>query len=870
MKNRNLLSGFALAALMALGITTAVPNLVHAQQGGDWTCDNGTNPVPDGYDGSVDIQPFEVMPGPCVLGAKHVTGSFSASGWTSYSIGSIQADNGGVVLRTGGPVTAGSITAGTNIEIDSTVTPVTLGALTAGTTGSGAINIYSSGGDLTSGAMKSTNGNIFVESKGTIKTPSITTSNGDIRAFANWQQPSGAVQKIGTGGIGAISITSGNGNGIYVSNPYNIDYSGPNVLQPNISSNPGGYIVLDTGHWTGGAPDGTNIGTVTMAGSLNVDDTTRAGFIDVFASEIIAKGATVSASSPNGQVGTINLVTNKISNRSGLTVNVNGNNSSQTIDLSIFPIGSYGVASASTISLPIFYTDYTTSTNPLDIVGAGTLTIGADGNNNGIKIFGYPLKISPMSTTISNKGSGNLVTIQGTDGGSQPNKLTWGGVVQIHDNNTATSQTPNLIEVKATNIPALTDNVLLDASGLGGADGSNISLTTTGGALSLGGSGSNMTLNSNGGPSGGKGGNVTIDGGSTKYSLLAADAITASALSGNGDGGSINLTTTDDITIAGTISTNGIGTGHGGTLSLASGAVLDLTQATLEANSGNASTTGGTILLSYKSANTLTVLNLSALANSGSGGTIQISNTKNADLLLNVTGLLQTSNTDTPSGAVKLVPNSAQQNGVVLAIKASGGFNSVLSTTGQSVTVTAEPVVTLGLDQIEAKSGDVDISSPDCGTVCVAAAGVNQFAPSASLKSKAVLIPSGKVKSAANLKMTVDTVINNGTMIGAQSITITAANVINNGKISSPSDKAPIVIKARDSGSSLMMTGDGGTVDTPDSGSATITIDGGRLNSGSVLTLSGNQTFTTKTLTLRAAVRSNESEHRHNRTEFPN
>lgn len=853
MKIHRIFSRFALAVSLALGMVGGTQT-AYAED--DYTCIEGGNPPPaDGLDG-VNIIQNGTSPDVCTLGNVHVKHFLGITDFKTIVTGNLTSDDDKVYINGGvqSNVTTGVLSAGTDIRIGGAVK---LGSVTAGTTGAGTVSLSGGNAPLVAGAVSNSNGWVYINSQSTIKIPSIITTGGDVRVFSNLDHTAGVTQKIGAGGIGSVKIDSGSFNSIYVSNTAGIDYSGDNILNANIGSNPGGFVVLDTGAVTDNQNgfENANTGIVTIAGSLNVDGSggNPAGFINIFASEIIAKGATISASSVNGQVGTINLVTNKISNRSGLTVNVNGNNGTQTIDLSIFPIGSFSMYRPVPL-LPIFFSDFTTSTNPLDIVGAGALVINADGNNNGVKIFGYPLKISPASTTISNKGSGNLVTIQGTDGGSQLNKINWGGPIQIHANNTATTgQTANLIEVKATNIAPLTDNVLLDASGgTVNANGSNINLTTKGGNVSLGGSGPSMTLNANGGTLGGDAGNVTIDGGSTKYSLLTSDAITASSLTGDGNGGSISLVTTDDVTAAGTTSANGIGAGHGGTLSITTGAMLDLTQATLEANSGGASTTGGSILLTYKSSSALTILNLSALANNGNGGTIQISNSKNADLVLNVKGLIQTSDTDLPMGSVKLIPGNVQQDNVVLAVTASGGFNSILSATAQSVTLTAEPIITLGLDQIDAKSGDVDIRATDCGTVCVAAVGINQFAPLASQNSKVIVIPSGKIKSSANLKLTVDTVINNGTIIGAQSVTITAGNVINNGKISSPSDQAPITIKAGNSSASLVMSGDGGIVETPDSGSASITIDGGRLNSSSVLTLSGNQTFTTQTLILRA------------------
>lgn len=135
-----------------------------------------------------------------------------------------------------------------------------------------------------------------------------------------------------------------------------------------------------------------------------------------------------------------------------------------------------------------------------------------------------------------------------------------------------------MIEIKATDIPNLTDNVVLDASGgTGTANGSNISLTTTTGNLSIGGSGGNETLNADAGQTGGNAGQIDIINSGGNISILNGSTVSASipfAETRSGDGGLITITsgspsTSGKITVTGTIQADsGFAGGAGKSVSL--------------------------------------------------------------------------------------------------------------------------------------------------------------------------------------------------------------------------------------------------------------------------------------------------------------
>jgi hypothetical protein len=96
-------------------------------------------------------------------------------------------------------------------------------------------------------------------------------------------------------------------------------------LQVQAASGPTGTIILDTGNLDSlGVPDGTNTGTITLSGLINADGTgSGGGSILVFADQLVANDATVTASELAGQVGSIIVVTNSVTDNSGLTIDLN-------------------------------------------------------------------------------------------------------------------------------------------------------------------------------------------------------------------------------------------------------------------------------------------------------------------------------------------------------------------------------------------------------------------------------------------------------------------------------------------------------------------------------------------------------------------
>lgn len=600
MKKRNLLSGFALAVLMTLGIS----GVAHAT---NYDCnDQVNNPIPTTYSGDVNV--YNAAGTNCSIGhAITATGSISISVHGTLSVQALTSGDllnvnsagaltsGGDFESTGSYVAVGTTTGDINIQkVKSDVDTVTifgggkvqtqdltafnyLTVLADGTTGdviiTGNVNghyartdIESAGGSITiSGTSSNVNaGQIFQAAKA-VTIASITNDHGDVRVFGHTDGVGTTPLNIGSGGVSSISIDGG--FGIYLSSPTGINYNGNNLLQTNTTSGPQGYIYFDGG----------STGKVTIAGTVSVDRTAGAGSIAIFSPEIIANGATLNASAdPGSQAGYINLITAKVTNSGGLTINNNGDGGfAADIHLGITPVGSWGIAYPPTnIEVPVQTIPFAPSSNPLAISGSGTatgaaLTVTANGDNRAIQIYGYPLTITSTTGNITQKGTGDAIYVNSTDYVNNiDGVLTLGGNIEIHGNTTSSAGDPNVFGIRGTSLATLSGHVLLDASGITGGAGSDILLPFDSGTLPLGGTGNTVELKSNG--AGGKGGNITAGwGGTLAVSINSGSAATASALSGNADGGTIAITANSLTTASGgTLTANGAGTGLSGTVSV--------------------------------------------------------------------------------------------------------------------------------------------------------------------------------------------------------------------------------------------------------------------------------------------------------------
>ena len=725
MKKRNLLSGFAVAALLALGITgTAHANTY-------LSCANFNNNNPTAPSGDVVVN----NTGACSLNAVNIsTGSFTVDSSGTVTASSVQASTSVTLKSSGGGVTATNITA-TNGAVYLSAGAST-GDVTATTiTGTGGtIQVLAPGGSITiNGTVTGTNTTQVFKAKTNVGLKGDVTNNGtgDIRIFAssNGGSTPFAIGSSTSNGVTSIKNNGSNGGNIYISNGSStggITYAGdaaPGKLQSQGSSGPAGIIILDGG----------SNNKITLSGDLNANGSTgqRSGGVLLFATEIITNNATISANAPNQQVGSIALTTNKITNNSGLVLNINGDGQfNGYVDLSITPVGSWTVTASPTPSTPITFGPFTSSTNPLTITGAsGDFTINANGNNNGLKIWGPSLTITTKSTKITQQGGGNGIYLSAWDGASTTSNLTLTGDVQIKENTTGANQAANLIQIDPASITALTHNVLLDASGTGGGDGSNINLYVTSGALSLGDSSTDFQLKADGSSTGGKGGIVNVFGGQAAFTIKSGTAVTASAQGGNGDAGYIDI---ESLTIsngsgASSINANAKGTGNGdisypnvkiiagssGTLSLGTGAG----KLQLSANGSDGTGNGGSIELANFTAVTLSSdISVSAGTGGGNGqgGTISIHDFGNFQVVAGAAPKLTADGHGTgKAGMITIL--ALNSNTIVLdnaTLSASGDPSS--SGSGNAISVTDQGAISVANTTINANGGG---TGGDAGSV---------------------------------------------------------------------------------------------------------------------------------------------------------
>lgn len=452
MKKRSLLPGFALAALLALGFAGT------AQATSYSSCSDYNNNTPP-PSGDITI----TNTGACSLNAVSTSNAFTVNSTGAITASSISA--AGEVHLQGTTVTAsGTVeSTGNQLYIKATSGDVNTKAITAH---GGYIQVLAPSGKITvDGNVSGTNLTQIFSANSNISLKNVDNSNGDVRIFANkGTGPTSTTFNVGDGSTNGATYIHNNGSigyQIYISNGTGsggITVSSDTGLQVTASAGPTGGVILD-----GGAN-----GTVTLNKSISVDGAGGygSGGISILAPEIVAAGSTLSANAPGHQVGQINLITNKITNNTGgLTISINGDGPfPDYVDLTITPVGSWSITAPESPASSISFGDFTSSSNSLQITGTGEFIVNANGNNNGLKIWGYPLTIDSASASISQQGGGNGVSIESWDGATETNTNTLTlGTLSVYENTTASGQDRNLIKMSASEIASLSGNVILDA-----------------------------------------------------------------------------------------------------------------------------------------------------------------------------------------------------------------------------------------------------------------------------------------------------------------------------------------------------------------------------------------------------------------------
>lgn len=293
--------------------------------------------------------------------------------------------------------------------------------------------------------------------------------------------------------------------------------------------------------------------------------------------------------------------------------------------------------------------------------------------------------------------------------------------------------------------------MLLNGAGTNDGAGSTINLFANDGSLTLGASGNSFTLNADGGPGGGKGGTITSNGSTLALSITSGTAVTASAKSGNADGGAIDLLGQTVSISSATLSADANGTGTAGTLkiqSLSGDSGMSVTGSTISAKgNGDGSTNnvelhagadltidsssmidasstgaqGGQILISFGEYNfdkTLTWNGtVNAKAASGVGGTVTGVSATNGNIVTNAS--FDASASSGSGGSVNLVTSYFDSaNSISMptgSIDVSGSSSSTLgsinfqagSVEGATVSVSVDSL----LGKVQATGRDVTVST---------------------------------------------------------------------------------------------------------------------------------------------------------------
>ncbi|HEY9774325.1 MAG TPA: hypothetical protein V6C81_11040 [Planktothrix sp.] len=680
--------------------------------------------------GTLTINGSVTAPGAVTLGATGgtttVTGAISAQDGPVF----VNGDNGvslqSTVAATSGNLqiysSAGSIsvtgaassTGAGNITWINGLTGITLKSITS----PGQLNVETDNGALNiSGATQSVGGAALIGGTD-VSLGAVTNTGGwDVRVWANQgsspttdpfqigvTNPANGVLSINdtasTGNAGTIYITNGTGTG-------NITYSGTNNLQVSATSGQAGTIVLD----------GRSSSNVTLSGSITA--TSASGFaggaFDVFAPALTTNAATLTFNAPSGQnVGVINLITDQITVNTGTTtLSINGAGPYPTgVNLTLNPVGSYDVNWPDySLGDPITYSGYTGSSNPLAITGAGSLVLNANGTGNGVKIWGYPLTITPASFTINQLGSSDNTFISSWDGGSNIGALTFGGAMSVNVQTSQASDNPGTISIGGT---AFTQNSVysgletLNASGTNGGAGGSVTFSATSGTVTIGGTSGKMSVTANGSSTGGNGGTIAFGSGNAMIITAAtANAVQASALGGTGNGGTITVNAKSISNTSGAsvkLAADAAGTGaSGGTidLNLSGSAAETFSQSTntafyLEAlgsgggQGGTISVTGGALTVASPSATP--AFNVNTAGSNGNGGKITVNSSS-----LTLSGTLIAEGTGTGAGGIITLSSSGSTifSGSAVLLDARGNASATHGN-DTTINVTASNAITIG------------------------------------------------------------------------------------------------------------------------------------------------------------------------------
>jgi len=392
----------------------------------------------------------------------------------------------------------------------------------------------------------------------------------DVRIHANVGKENAPPLKIGGGTNGAASITL-----------HGTTDLGEGLTQKTgvifLTNGPSGDIVLDGAKINVTSEhDGTpsliayaGTGQVTVKGNIVLDGNSNApaGQVLLVGDEIRSTGATISAkdtlSDAAEKPAKVVLATSKLTLAGELTIEAN---SKALTSVRVIPKGSITLDPQEHFDGLYIYVDkfsVNVTENEVLVAGAGNLTVKAKSDNAKVEITAKPLKFNNGTSQIFATGDGSQINIDYPGAASGVNSIVFSG-------GAATFNTDN--------DQATAGDIHITADGIKGNDGSALNLLARGKA----------TFN---------GGNVTVN--AAKVNLEdSANSVDVSSIGTSGEGGDINLILTDNLTIVGSLKSNGMSSGKGGNITVQTPQRADFSMASFAANGGCDDGDGGTISIS--------------------------------------------------------------------------------------------------------------------------------------------------------------------------------------------------------------------------------------------------------------------------------
>lgn len=498
------------------------------------------------------------------------------------------------------------------------------------------------------------------------------------------------------GGSGSTSL-SANGSGTGNGGSINIQLSSGTATPLSIGTGAAQLQLSATGGSAGSAAGNGGTINIRATGTLTVDPS---------AIKFNAIGS-------NGNGGSLTLTSASADTLISGSLNADGKGA-----------GNGGLISIAAATTDTFIIDPTAVTNGIaGILSANSGPLGGSAGSISVQNSGNVTLISQSSISLTAvSGNGGSLSLAGS-------QLTMpGGTYSF--NGTGASGNGGTFTLRANPAPGLpgwvftgATNLNIQANGSGTGNGGSVSLTTDNQNLVFGSGAGQILVSATGGSpasTAGNGGRLFVQlSGASSSITMDPSAVTLAPLGANGNGASYDLENyIGTVSVNNTLDARGIGTGSGGSITIATTGAFTVGASTgnsvngqLLATAGTTSGQGGSIYLRIVDGSALTITSLADLdvrPTHGAGGSLALVagnlNIPSGTLDANAAG------GNFNGGAVELALGGALSNSLVLSANASGTGN------GGSVSVGG---VTVGLlpnqVQVSATGGSPGSSSGNGG-----------------------------------------------------------------------------------------------------------------------------------------------------------